>query len=309
MALPIGLDTASTLSERISVLKIACFGFDHQVKVVHDLEIQVGAAERLSTHLKRALNDHGNSQEAERICKLLAMVFQCTDEVAAASFCTVAKDLIPCIFKLVSKHASSGGDASYAKRLILRFSSINVSLCSVNNREELLAFLVQSVNEGIDDVMRYALTLLAGLTSHQDSKRFVMKFPGLFDAVVDIAKNSKSTETRYESARLLTKLAWDINNRAKMGQSQKCVEALVLLSDSRHQHVRVEAYTALQHLSTEANNKARLVSSADGKLVISLMDALRTNVDDQVRVQALQILLNVISRETFARQFTTGTYR
>ena len=301
---PTGLETASTRSERISVLKVACFGFDHQVKVVHDLEIQVGTAERLSAHLKRALNDQDKSQEAERICKLLAMVYQCTDEVAAASFCSVAQDLVPCIFKLVSKHASTGKDASYAERLILRFSSVNISLRSVKNKEELLAFLlrqVQSADEGIDHVMKYALTLLAGLASHQDSKGLIMKFPGLFDAVVDIAKSSQSVETRYDSARLLSKLAWDINNRAKMGQAEKCVEALVLLSDSSHQNVRVEAYTALQHLSTEANNKARLVSTADGKLVMSLMDALRTDVDDQVRVQALEILLNLISRGTFTR--------
>jgi hypothetical protein len=297
-----GLETASTRSERISVLKVACFCFDHQVKAVHDLEIQVGTADRLCAHLKRAINDQHNSQGAERICKLLTMVYQCTDEVAAASFCRVGFELVPCIFKLASKHALSGKQASYAEQLIVRFSLVDVSLGAVKNNEEILAFLLRQIlcaDEGIDDVMRYALALLAGMTSHQDSKRLVMKFPGLFDAVVDVAMSSKGVETRYESARLLSKLAWDIRNRGMMGQTQKCVKALVLLSESGHQHVRVEAYTVLHHLSADADNKARLVSSADGKLVESLMDAVNSKLDDQVRVQALEILLTLISRETY----------
>jgi hypothetical protein len=297
----IGLETASTRSELIGVLKVACFGFDHQVKAVHDLAIQVGTANRLCTHLKCAVNDQNNSQVAERICKLLAMVYQCTDEVAAESFCTIGFDLVPCLFKLASKHALSGGRASHAEQLILRFSLVDVFLGAVKNNEEILAFLlrqIQCTNEGMGDVMRYALALLVGLTSHQDSKSLVMKFPGLFDAVVDIAMSNKGVEATYESARLLSKLAWDIRNRGIMGQTQKCVEALILLSESSHQRVRVEAYTVLHHLSAEADNKARLVSSSNGSLVKSLLDAANSKLDDHVRVQALGILLNLISRET-----------
>ena len=238
-------------------------------------------------------------QEAERICELLVMIYQCSDNVATASFCQLGARLIPSIMMLASTRASS--EEGGVDRLVGRFSAIRVSLPSVKDRERILKILLGLIRNPAADnaaTKTYALSLLAGFTLHADSKSIVMSFPGLFEAVTDVAQSSPSIECRYQSARLLHNLAWDIRHRARMGQTKKCLDALVSLSDSADCHVRVEAFNALRHLSAETFNKAILVSTTDGKLLKSLMTVFNNDDYGQLRLQGLEILLNLVNRET-----------
>lgn len=291
--------------ERANVLKFASRTFDHKEKAIHDLEVEAGVVKTLSIHLRRVVDeDDGSVKEAERLCKLLAFVYQCSDEVAAQSFCGVGATLVLSIFKLMSKHTTRAAESElkYAKRLLGRLSLVEVSLQSMKKSEAVLAFLHETIGNTGDannTRMNHALSLLAGLTVHRDSKAIVMKFPGLFKAVVTITCSNLDQESKYQSARVLSKLAWHAKNRATMGRTQKCVDALVAMSDSVHQKLKVEALTALQLLSIESDNKAKLVASTKGKLVPSLMGIVGADAGNKLRLQALHILLNLISRQTF----------
>lgn len=300
--LHVGLETATTRSERISVLKMACFVFDHRLIDLHDLEIEAGVAERLCVHLKRASNDERSLQEAERICKLLSMAYQCTNKVASASFGSVGFELVPCLFKIISKQGSTENESSYAEQLVERFSSIDLTLTSVNKSSDILEVLlgvVQTPHNGDHSVTKHALSLLVALASENDSKTALIKFPGLFDAAVAVASCQGDVETRYQCVRFLRELAWHNKNKVLMGQTGQCITSLVSLSDSIHENVRTEAFTALRYLAAEVDNKARLVWSADGNLIKSLISVVRSEDDVKARCMALELMLNLISRETF----------
>lgn len=241
-------------------------------------------------------------KEAERLCKLLTSVYHCSDEIAAHSFSKVGASLVPHIFKLLQKGKEVGTGFKYAERLLRRLSSVEISLQSVKNREDILAFFMKTirnnVKSGNTSIVNHALSLLAGLALHQESKVIVMNFPGLFDTVVLVA-NNEDVESRHQSARLLSRLAWNIKTRASIG-TQECVDALVTMSFSSHPKLQSEALATLQLLSIESRSKAKLVSSKQGKLVQSLMGIIGANTgDDQLRLQAFNVLLNLISRETF----------
>jgi hypothetical protein len=239
----LALGTASNRNERTNVLKFASSTFDHNDRAIHDLEIQAGVVNTLNAHLVRAVDDVGGVKEAERLCKLLAMVFQSSNEVAAQSLCTVGTTLIPAVFKLLSVHSETGSESKYAEILLRRLSSVEVSLPSMAKNEEILDFLLKTIvsnKQANNDMINHAVSLVAGLSAHRESKAVVMKFSGMFKAVVEIANASKDDKGRYHSARVLNKLAWHTKNRATMGQTKKCVDALIAMSTSSHQNLQLE---------------------------------------------------------------------
>ena len=295
----VALGTASTQSERTSVLKFAGITFDHKETEIHDLEVEAGVIDALTIHLGRALKK--DQKDAERLCKLLTLVYQCSDEVTVQSFIKVGATLVPYIFKLLSKYRPSETESKYAGRLLQRLSSVAISLQSVKNKEEILAFLLKTIRSAQDSnntMVNHALSLLAGMSICRKSKEIAMKFPGLFDTVVDVGC-SQDVETRHQSARVLSKLAWHVKTRTTMGRTQKCVDVLITMSFSSYQHLQSEALTALQLLSIESENKQKLVTSKKEKLVQSLMDVIDVDAGGHLRLQALCVLLNLISRETF----------
>lgn len=296
------LTAASSKREKIGVLKFASATFDHGDEAIHDLEIEAGVVDTLSIYLTRAVDEDGGVKEAERICKLLVLVFQCEDKVAAESICKNGISLVSSVFKLLSKQARSETETKYAERLLRRLSSVEVSIQAVANNQVILKLLLDTIESSQNDkntATKHALSLLAGLALHKDSKAIVMKFPGLFKAVVDVAYSSTVVENRYQSVRVLSQLAWYVKNRTTMGRTSKCIDALVAASDSTDEILQIEALTALQLLSIEYDNKAILVTNTKGKLLQSSVGVIDANTGDKLRAQALSILLNLISRETF----------
>jgi len=298
------LGTASTRRERTSVLKFASSTFDHKDTTIHDLEVEAGVVEVLLAHLRRTVEDNGSAavKETERMCKLLVLVFRCSDEVVAQSFCKIGALLVTSVLKLVAKHRESGAESKYAERLLRRVSSVEISLQSVKSNQEILAVLLEkigSTHDGKLSMVNHSLSLLAGLAAHSDSKAIVMKFPGLFEAVVDVAYSNSVVEIKYQSARVLSKLAWHVKNRASMGQKQKCIDALVAMSEATHQNLQFEALTALQLLSIVSDNKAKFIASTKGKLVPTLVHIASKDDNENLQLQALMTLLNLIGRDTY----------
>lgn len=292
------LGTAPTQSERTSVLKFASSTFDRKETAIHDLEIEAGVVDTLSQHLKRVLDEDGCTKEAERTCKLISLVYQCSDERAAQSYSKVGTILIPGAFRMM---AATGTESKYADRLLQRLSGVEVSVQSMENHKDILTLLLEKVKgpeQENNSTINHALSLLAGLATHQDSKSTLMKFPGLFEALVHVANNSKVEETKYQSARVLNKLAWNVKNRAVMARTKKYVDALIVSSTLTHENLQLEALTGLHLLAIECDNKVKLVTSSKGKLVPSLMSLIGTHTAEKIRLPALNALLNLISRET-----------
>lgn len=291
------LGKASTESERTGVLKFASITFDHKEKDIHNLEIEAGVDVTLVAHLRRTILDkEGSVKDAERLCKLLCLVYQCTDNNVADSFYNVGTTLVQYIFELLSKQTESRSELKYAERLLHRVSSVEISLQTMKHEKEILTFLLETINEGRPDLVNRALSLLAGLSNHKDSKAIVMKFPKLFDAIVDVARRSQNVESRYQALRILSELAWHVKNRALMGQKLKCINVLVAMSDSWHPNLETEAKKALQLLSIEYENKGMLVASSQGRLIPILMRSIDANRQKSL---ALHVLLNLISRDTY----------
>lgn len=292
------------------MLKFACTTFDHNDQAIHDIEVQAGVVESLSIHLTRAVDGDCGVKEAERLCKLLVLVLRCSDNALAELIQKTGATLIPTIFHLIKKQTASKTESKYAEHLTRRLASVEISLQRVTSYQDILTLLMdtmKSTQNAKNTMMNHALSVLAGLTLHNDSNATVMTFTGLFRAVVDIAYSSEVVESRYQSAKVLRNLAWHVKNRATMGKTSKCIASLVAMSDSIHKNLQNEALTALQLLSIEYENKAILIANAEGKLLKSVMDAIDTDAKDNLRFQALGILLNLVSRETFKSVGSKGS--
>ena len=251
----------------------------------------------LVDHLKRSIDEQNSVKQAERLCKLLCLIYQCTDNIVADSFYNVGTTLVQCIFELLFKQTESRSELKYVQHLLCRISMVEISLQTMKDDKEILTFLLDVITEGkTETLVNHALSLLAGLSDHRDSKAIVMKFPKLFDVIVDVAHHSQNVESRYQAIRVLRKLAWHVKNRALMGQKLKCVNALVAMSDACHPSLQAEATKAIQLLSIEYENKGMLVASTQGKLVLTLMKNIAANKQKPL---ALGIILNLISRETY----------
>ena len=283
------------------MLKFASTTFRHTEQAIHDLEVEAGVVDSLTLYLTRAVSENHGIKETERLCKLLVLVLQCSSEMASEALTRNGAKLIESVIGLVSNSsAESGKESKYAERLLRRLSSIEVSLQTVASYKDVLKLLLETIGSARNEktfIVNHALSLLAGLATHKDSKVAMIKYPGLFQAVVDLAFDSQAIESRIQSARVLSKLAWHVKNRPIMGRTPKCLEALVAMSDSTNKNLRIEAFTSIQLLSIEYENKTKLTAKA--KLLQSLSDAIDTETGDKLRFQALGILSNLLSRETF----------
>ncbi len=251
-------------------------------------------------YLSRAVSENHGMKETERLCKLLVLVLQCSDHMAGEALATNGAKLIPSVIELLSKNTESGKESKYAECLVRRLSSIEVSLQTVASYKGILKLLLKTIDSARNDktnMVNHALSLIAGLAKHKDSKVVMIKYPGLFKAVIDVALDSREIESRFQSARVLTKLAWHVKNRPIMGQTPKCVDALVAMSESTNKNLQIEAFTCIQLISIEYENKTKL--AAKETLLPLLANAIGADGGKELRFRALGVVLNLLRRDTF----------
>lgn len=296
------LHEASSKRERISVLKIALISFDHHSEAAHDEEVKVGVVSTLCQHLKCVWNDLSRGDnEIERICRLLTMIYRCSDSQVASSLHENGVELLPVLIELMSHSGVAAKDSPHAAKLFERILSVDVSLREMKDSGSLMAFLLRSAKSSETQGNASGLLsvrALTALTKHQESKSVAMVWPGLFEFVVELARSSSESNIRLEAVRILENLAWDSCNKVVMGRNKAFVGALVKLTAVGDNRIKIHAFTTLKHLSVEAGNKLGLVKTANQDLLGSILVAIHENDTVSRKLEASQVLVNLICRET-----------
>ena len=287
----VGLARALYRRERLSVLKLALVAFDHDVTAVHDKLCYAGAM----TVLVRCLQTTMTSvmvhwAEVYQVCHLIEMTYRCSHDAAAHTIESIGTDLLVLLFSILLKDDRGRTDDSPVRVVIRRVACLEVSLQEIDQSPRLLSFLQQMAMLGNEDpvVSLDAMCVTAGLTSHAQSKEFVMESPAFLDNIIKCSQvAAPGTEIKHQIARVLQNLTLHGSNKAKMTK-QLIVEQLVTLAlPDQCVSTRDQAIRALRHMSVEAKGKLFIVSFEGGQFLKILLDSFSDSILQPVVVDTI----------------------
>mmetsp|Transcript_27813 Transcript_27813/g.64421 ORF Transcript_27813/g.64421 Transcript_27813/m.64421 type:complete len:526 (-) Transcript_27813:1996-3573(-) len=278
---------------RASVLKLALMSFDHDDQNQHDIIARLGGVKVVARCLQQAVWGEQGTDEQADLCRLLSMLFRCSDEAAVVSLYDVAAMLLPLIVSCIEdattddSYSPSTRSCGAAKQLVNRICTLRISLQQIKHHDLLLVSIVRNVrNRANREVKSITLKLLACLTVHGESKTVAMLCPGLLDAVIEHAYE-RSTGGQL-CALVLRNLAWDSANKEAMARTPRLLEVLGRLSRSNCMKTQVCALCAVRFLSVEASPRKCIVNN--GNLLLTMMDVLKSSKHQETTLQVLNVL-------------------
>jgi len=274
----VGLARALHRNERLSVLKLALVAFDHDVIEIHDKLCNAGAMAVLVRFLQVIMSSNEiHWDEVYQCAALIEMTFRCSDEAAVHVTESIGADLVLLCFSVLLKNDNRKYEGSSVKIIVRKIAGLEVSLRKMDKSERLLSFLQQMAMLGNEDpgVSCEAVCVLAGLTSHTESKALAMQNPSFLDSIIRCSQlATPSTESKRQIARIIQNLTLDGSNKAKLTQHYT-VELLVKLAlPDQTIETRDQALRCLKNLAIETKSKVFLVSYEGGQVLKVLLECL-----------------------------------
>ena len=142
------------------------------------------------------------------------------------------------------------------------------------------------------------IMMLGFMSSSLKNETMIVRYPCLLDILTQALKSTESAHIKLEIAKLLCKLAWDEDNKTAMCESEKVLEALVFLNSEKNYETKIFASTAIQYLSSAAQNKPILVEHKGGKLIDNLLVVAKDVLLQKSSLAAVQTLMHLVNRKT-----------
>lgn len=260
-------------------MKLATVAFDHDVTAVHDKLCFAGGMTVLVRCLQISMTSHEiHWVEVYQVCSLMEMTYRCSHDATVHTIESIGKDLILLLFSVLLKDDGGRAVDSPVRKIFQRIARVEVSLQAIDQSRGVLSFLLQMAMLGNEDpiVSRDALCILAGLTSHAQSKVFVMEEnPTFLDNLIRCSQVviTPGTEIKYQIAKVLQNLTLHGSNKAKMTKQLIVAQLVTLALPDQCVATRDQAIRALRHMSVEAKSKPFIASFEGGRVLNVLLDA------------------------------------
>jgi len=300
-----GIVTAPTRKDRLHVQCLALIAFNHRGIKLHDGLVKAGAATVLTRCLQKAFYDEAEWEELSQLCELLQMVFRCSDERACECFEKMGAELACIIFTILMEDSfkSQALTSSCPFRVLLeRLAGLSVSLIKTSRKEHLVR-LLQQIFRGANLfsmlISVEAMQILAGFTTHPESKRVAMEYPGLVDDVLAMVLEPHVVDTMYLSVAIFFRnLAWDSRNKTQLVDKKEFIKVLFLLWRLGDNVTRKEVMRTVWQLCSVETNKSALIKYGNGAILHALVWAAN---QEELRCESIETLLCLAGQGTAQR--------
>jgi hypothetical protein len=142
-----------------------------------------------------------------------------------------------------------------------------------------------------------------GLAIDDAKKAFLINFPGLVDDILKQADHFMSYNKNPDqkvastSCRLLRRLAYGADNRAKLADKQGWAKVLVSLIGNSDQKIKEEAIETIQYMCTAVQCRKDLLRYHDSALIHYLVDSFGNPEFEHNSLQTISILLDSVVAE------------
>jgi hypothetical protein len=300
-----GLATAPSSKDRLHVCQMALIAYDHRHTRVHDELVQAGAATVLTRCIQKAFYGAAEWEELNQLCQLLVFVFRCSDEQACKSFETIGTELMSLVFRILLEdtfQAVMRTTPSSFCELIGRLSDLSVSLEKTARKEQSMR-LLQQILRGTDvsgmNVRVEAMRMLAGVTSHPESKVFVMESPGLVDDVLaNVQEPGAIYKMHLQVAMFLCNLAWETRNKSRLTRKSDFIKVLFLVWEHGSNTSRRVVMRTVRHLCSVTESRLSISKYGDSAVLRALAG---TAKDNELRTESIETLLCLVGQSTARR--------
>ncbi|CAB9507144.1 expressed unknown protein [Seminavis robusta] len=271
-----GLARALYRKERLSVLKLALIAYDHDIVRLYDTLCYAGGMTVLVRCLQATMTSVTlHPIEIRQMCQLIALVcLRCSDDAAIHCLSSIGTELVLLLFSILLKTEVGREACSPIRLVIRRIARLELSLPAIEHSERLLKFLERMalLGAGNKDASAEALTLLAGLTVHSESKLYVMESRTFLDSIIKCSQQ-ETTEVMDQIAKVIENLALHGNNKSKLTKQLILERLLAMASPSESIETRIHSIQALKQISIEARGKLFIVAFEGGAALKALLSA------------------------------------
>ena len=271
--------------------------------MVHNQEIDAGAATMLYHTLRESVRASYDSKQVFNATKSLNMVFRCSDEKAIAFFHTIGIDILQILLLLVEMNFRLGNEklVNECQALIGRWAGLKMDLTAISHHEKLLPFLVESIR-GVSctSVVHCAIILLQSLSRFIPNKIIIAQSDSVLECVFDITESRLPDQIRGDAARTISNLAWSSENKHVIASKLPCLISLSNLMIDKNQGVLSHTLDIMMHLSAAPpKTKTLLVYFKHGLLLRRLLQVAQDfTQDEKLCVNATHSTANLVCRDT-----------
>jgi hypothetical protein len=277
-----------TNDQRSQAFITAQKAFDHKVETMHDIEVQEGIVSSLCLQLGYILNKGSSGgMDIASIYSIIAMVYQCSDQVRANSFIHVGKDLLQMIYSSFAsvRNTEYFGWCTYHIMKVMRALSRlrEASVAMVHQEESLtilqIVILDKEANLG---AKLEAVATLKNITFYAEDFRLgVMHHPGLLDALIRTCTDRGDDTGREFASAVIRNIAMAPDTKIPMVEHSCLLDVLVGLMDDQNLKTRRNAVSAIGSLAIADENSMIFVTHGEG-IILKMMQRLVEEEDDSV---------------------------
>lgn len=249
--------------------------FDHDYRIVHN-KLVVGGADRiLVRRLDEAVVDPKQRAAIDPLCKLLLMLYRCSDDRLQDSLAFVGGELFPTLLAIVFLGDQENTCPASVYELMHRLNKIRLNLQDVTWSWNLLTLFREVIDtidsytnpESVSFIMDWFVK--GPLLQCERNRLFLMDFPGLFNSIVMkvLLFFKPGDPVNAKIAIFLRMLAESTINRAKMIRTKNFFPVLILLLQDESKETRGEILGTLKLLALESSGRSRVFACFDGIFV------------------------------------------
>eukprot|EP00588_Corethron_pennatum_P007018 CAMPEP_0194291242 /NCGR_PEP_ID=MMETSP0169-20130528/43051_1 /TAXON_ID=218684 /ORGANISM="Corethron pennatum, Strain L29A3" /LENGTH=615 /DNA_ID=CAMNT_0039039069 /DNA_START=234 /DNA_END=2081 /DNA_ORIENTATION=+ len=301
------ISQAENQFDLIVAVEAACAKFDHFDKYTHDEEIESGVAGVLFFQLERVVtSSKPRDSEIELLVSALEMVHRCSCHSIKNSIKAAGKYAafqVPC--HIVEKytrypqhHACAPTIVCLVAKLFTNFTKATGVMQRMAENYDIILVMVHVLECDMHEwVKMEAINVLAELAYSEETNSVMIHVDGFIDALTECA-NSSNKKIKEGSARAFLNLATAAENRPILGSRDDTVNVLLKCLHESSNTTRKCAIGALGNMSACEENKLRLVNYGNGEIVKTLLFAARSDVNKQLRKDAMGVLANLSNADT-----------
>ena len=280
---------------------------DHKIEALHDIEVQEGIVSSLCLQLGYVLNK-GDPEliDIASVFSIIAMVYQCSDEIRDASFSHVGIDLLRMIFSSfhLVQNTDYFGWASYHIMKVMRSLSRlkDASIVMTQHDDALTILQIVILDEAVNlGAKLEAIATLKNITFFAEDFRLrIMSHPGLFDALIKTCTDRDDNTGREFATAVIRNMAMVPDTKIPMVEHSCLLDVLVELMDDQNLKTRRNAVSAMGSLAIAEENSVIFVTHGEGVLLRILKRLVEEDDDAVIRRRAARAL------RCFGREETVG---
>ena len=293
-----------THDQRTSAFLVAQRMFDHQLSMLHDIEVIEGMASTLCLQLGYILNKGTNDgSNIVSIMSVLSLVYQCSDKTREKSFNQIGSELVDVICKSFwnARHIKTfeqlSNHIANILKLLSRLRSASILMASQKDILTLIQHILM-IKTNNKSAKVEAVATLKNMSFYAEEYRSSMfQHPSLMDSLIRMCMDDGDEIGKEHSSAVIRNLAMAPDTKKNMAEHQSLMDTLVYLTDDHNIKAKRNAISTIGSLAIEEENSVLFVTHGEGIIVKIMTTLVERDEDCVIRRRAARILRSFGQRD------------